>query len=153
NTSSRGASSMVVEMISCLPGSMTYSVLGIVISLLVAIGLLLLNQILQDIVEALEAFVPEPSVLPHPLGRLLQAPGLEAARPPLRVAALRDQAGVLQHFQVFADSGKAEVERLGQFRDRGLSLRKTSQDRPPRGIGEGCERDAELITCHLYLST
>src|SRR5437773_10439327 len=140
-------------MISCLPGSMTYSVLGIVVSLLVAIGLLLLNQILQNIVEALEALVPEPSVLPHPLGRLLQAPGLEAARPPLRVAALRDQAGALQHFQVFADAGKAEVKRFGQLRDRGLPLGETSQDRPPGGIGEGRKRDAEGIGLHLYLST
>src|SRR5947209_12876067 len=55
-------------MISCLPGSITYSVLGIVASPFV-IGLLLLDQILQNFLQALEAFVPEVPVFPHPLGR------------------------------------------------------------------------------------
>src|SRR5207245_430117 len=85
---------MVVEMISCLPGSITYSVLGIVLVSLVLISLLLLDQILQNIVQALEALVPEPSVIPHPLGRLLQTANLEAARPPLGVAALPHEARV-----------------------------------------------------------
>src|SRR5690349_5693849 len=129
---------------SCLPGSMTYSVFGIVrVSLLTCF--LLLDQILQNIVQALEAVVPEAPVLPHPFGSLFEPFGLEAARPPLRVAALCDQAGALQHFQMFADAGKAQVERLGQLRDRCLPLRQTGQDRSPGGIGEGCERDAQLV--------
>src|SRR5437879_3593934 len=114
-------------MISCLPGSITYSVLGVVVVSFV-IALFLLDQILQNLVQALEALVPEAPVFPHPLGRLSKAPALEAARPPLRVAALRDQAGALQHFQVFGDTGKAQVKRFGQFRDRSLALCETSQD-------------------------
>src|SRR5438552_18856157 len=118
-------------MISCLPGSITYSVLGIVLVSLVLISLLLLDQILQNIVQALEALVPEPSVIPHPLGRLFQAADLEAARPPLRVAALPHEARALQHFQMFGDSRKAQVERLGQLRDCGLPLCETGQARSP----------------------
>src|SRR5206468_4922958 len=100
-TSSRGASRMVVLVMSCLPGSIVYSVFGTVVVSFAFIGLALLHQILQNHIQALEALVPEAPVLPHPLGRLTQAPDLEAARPPLRVAALGDQAGALQHFQVF----------------------------------------------------
>src|SRR5579862_5236661 len=113
---------------SSLPGSMWYSVSGIVAVSCLLITFLLFQQFLQNAVEALEALVPEPPVLPHPLRRLLEARGLEAARPPLGAPALRDEAGALQHLQVFADSGQAEVERLGQLRDRRLALRKTGQD-------------------------
>src|SRR5579864_7972263 len=111
----------VIEESSCFPGSTTYSVLGMVVSL-VFMALLLLNQLLQNFVQALETLVPEAPVLSHPVGRLLQPAGLQAARPPLRVAALCDQAGALQHFEVFRDAGEAQVERLGQLRDRGLAL-------------------------------
>src|SRR5438477_9701186 len=138
-------------MISCLPGSIVYSTFGLAVVSLLVIGFLLLDQILQNFVEALETLVPEAPVFPHPFGSLLQAASLEAAWPPLRIAALRDQAGALQHFQVFGDAGETEVERLGQLRDRGLPLCKTGQDRSPGGMGEGCERDAEVIIRHRIL--
>ena len=109
---------------------------------------LLLDQILQHVVQALEALVPEAPVFPHPVRGLLEPAGLQPARPPLRVAALRDQAGALQHFEMFGDAGEAQVERLGQLRDRSLALCKTCQDRPPGGIGEGCKRDAQMIVRH-----
>src|SRR5690242_9658798 len=109
-------------MMSCLPGSMVYSVFGTVFSPLVVIVFLLLNQILQNFVQALEALVPEAPVFPHPLRSLLEPAALEPARPPLGVAALRDEARALQHFQVFGDAGQAQVERFGQLRDRGLPL-------------------------------
>src|SRR5438270_4661036 len=101
---------------------MTYSVSGIVMVSCLVITFLLFHKFLQNTVEALEALVPEPPVLPHPLRRLPQARRLETARPPLGAAALGDQPGALQHLQVFADTGKAEVERLGQLRDRRLAL-------------------------------
>lgn len=61
----------------------------------------------QKGVQALEAFVPEVLVLADPLGRLLQAGAIEAAWPPLRVPALRDQSSPLEHFQVLGDAGQA----------------------------------------------
>src|SRR2546429_4826982 len=89
----------------------------------------------QVFVESLETLVPKLSVLPHPIGGLFQAGGVQAAWPPLRLPALPDQSCVLQHFQVFRDAGKAQVERPGKLRDRRLTLRKTSQYRSPRGVG------------------
>src|SRR5437588_12451584 len=97
----------------------------------------------QVFVESLETLVPKPLVLPHPIGRLLQAGAVQPAWTPLRFSALRYQPRPLQHFQVFRDAGKAQVERFGQLRDRSLALGKTRQDRSPGGIGEGCERDAQ----------
>src|SRR5207248_2708748 len=115
---------------------------------------LLLDHLLQNFVEALETLVPEAPILPHPVGRVLEAGGLEAARSPLRAAALCDKAGALQHFEVFRHAGEAEVERLGQLRDRGLALCQSRENRPPGGIGEGCERDAQVIALHrIYPSS
>src|SRR5258708_27060308 len=135
-------------MSSCLPGSITYWVLGIVMVSFAFIGFLLLDQILQNVVQALEGLVPEAPVLSHPLRSLFEARRLQPARPPLGVAALRDEARALQHFQVFGNAGEAQVNRLCQLRDRGLPLGKTSQDRAPGGIGEGAKREARLISCH-----
>src|SRR5258708_17983122 len=105
---------MVVEVSSCFPGSITYSVLGIVLTPFSVIFLLLLfDQILHNFVQALEAFIPEALVFPHPFGRFLQAPELEAARPPLLAPPLRDQPSTLQHFQLFRYAGEAQAERLG----------------------------------------
>src|SRR5438270_6284052 len=128
---------------------MSYSDLGIVVVSLAFIAcLLLFDHCLQNLVEALEALVPKAPVFPHPIRRLLEAATFEAAGSPLRASALGDQAGALQHLQVFADTREAEVERLGQFRDRCLALGETCQDRSPGGVGEGCERGAELISFH-----
>src|SRR5256885_16493008 len=98
-------------MSSCLPGSITYSVLGIAASF-IFIGLsFLLNQFLQNFVQTLHPVVPEALVLPHPLRRLLEAGRLAAAGPPFRAPGLCDQAGALQHLPGFGDSGGAGGER------------------------------------------
>src|ERR1700674_3680462 len=90
----------------------------------------------QVFVESLETLVPKPLVLPHPIARLLQARAVQPAWTPLGFSALPDQPRPLQHFQMFRDAGKTQVERFGQFRDRSLSLGKTRQDRSPGGLGE-----------------
>src|SRR6202011_3192091 len=99
----------------------------------------------QVFVEALETLVPKPPVLPHPIGRLLQAGAVQPAWPPLRLPALPHEPCVLQHFQMLRDAGKAQVERFGQFRDRSLALRKTRKIGSPGAPGEGRARDAVLI--------
>src|SRR5438477_11488339 len=97
-------------MSSCLPGSITYSVLGIVTVSFACIGFLLLDQILQNIVQALEALVTEAPVLSHPLGSLFEARRLQPAGPPLGVEALRDAARGLKTLLVFGDDGDDRVE-------------------------------------------
>src|SRR5260370_29837787 len=110
-------------MISCFPGSMTYSAFAMVSAFAVIRFLLLYGR--QVFVESLETVVPKPPVLRHPIGRLLQAGAIQPARPPLRLPALPHQPRVLQNFQMLLDAGKAQAEQFGQFRDRSLTLRKT----------------------------
>src|SRR5207249_10539706 len=54
---------------------------------------------------------PQTAIAFQPLGSFSEPLGLEAARPPLRVAAARNQAGALQHLQVLGDRRLAHRER------------------------------------------
>ena len=104
---------------------------------------LLRLQLVQQGVEALEAPLPELAVALEPVGGLGERLGLEPARPPLRVAAARNQPGALEHLEVLGDRGLAHRERLGELRHRGLARREPGEDRPAGGIGERRERRVE----------
>src|SRR5579862_2382220 len=54
---------------------------------------------LQVIVEAVETLVVEAAIMFEPVIDLFQSARLDAARPPLRFAAARNQAGALQHLE------------------------------------------------------
>src|SRR5438445_618309 len=101
-------------------------------------------------VEAVEALLPEAPIALDPVGDLPQALGLEPAGPPLRVAAPRDQAGVLEHLEVLRDRGKAHGEGLRELGDGRLAGGQTGEDRPPRGIGDRGERRAQRVGRHPY---
>src|SRR6476659_9360668 len=101
----------------------------VVSSVSVVVGLLLLLQLAQVVVESLEALLPETPVLADPVGDVAEPLRLEGARPPLRLAALFDEAGALEHLQVLRDRGQAEIERGGQLRHRRLALRKPGEHR------------------------
>jgi hypothetical protein len=60
-------------------------------------------QLLQQGIEALEVFLPEGAIPFEPVDGLAERPGIDPARPSLRVAAARDEAGALQHLQVLGD--------------------------------------------------
>src|SRR5881396_2853125 len=102
-------------------------------------------ELLEQGIEALVVTLPQPAVAFQPLGSLPQPLGLEAARPPLGVAAARNQAGALQHLQVLGDRRLAHRERLGQLGHRRLTRRHAGEDRTPRGIGEGREDGVEGV--------
>ena len=101
-----------------------------------------------QVVQAIEALLPGDAIALHPVGNVLQPSCLEPARPPLRLSPLRDQPCVLQHLEVLRYAGKAQIEGLGQFRDRRLAPRKPRQDRPARGIRKGPKRNAQYIGSH-----
>src|SRR5215471_17971528 len=88
NTRSRGASNSRVITSSRSLGVMTGSALA-------AAGMRLSFplDLTQVVVETIEAGVPELAVVRQPVDRGLERAGLEPARPPLRGAAARDQAG------------------------------------------------------------
>src|SRR5215216_2540208 len=78
-------------------------------------------KLLEVIVEALEALFPELAVDLDPVADLLRRREFELAGPVLFLPRARDEAGALQDLEVFRDGGEREVERLGQFIDRGLA--------------------------------
>src|SRR6201998_996165 len=103
NTSSRGASTRRASTIA------RSAVLGstLVLALLAGMFFFLALKCLQIIVQAVEAFLIEPAVVLHPIGDVLQRARFEPARPPLRVAAARDEARSLQHLEVFGHGREA----------------------------------------------
>src|SRR5947199_8298137 len=82
-------------------------------------------ELLEQGIEALVVALPQPAVTFQPLGSLPQPLGLEAARPPLCVAAARNQARALQHLQVVGERRLAHCERLGEARPRPRARRRT----------------------------
>ena len=97
-------------------------------------------HLLEKSVETREICLPDLPVLLEPRARLGERLPFEAAGPPLRVLANADQSRPLKHLQVLGDRRLADGERLGEFRHRGLSERKTREDGATRRIGERQER-------------
>ena len=100
------------------------------------------------LIQTIEAFRPEPTVVFHPVGDVLERARPEPARPPLRIAAARDQAGALEHSQVLGYGGKTHGEGLGQLGDGDFAGCEAGENGAPGGIREGCEADAETVGCH-----
>src|SRR5258708_34974385 len=86
HTRSRGASKTRVMTNSRSGGG----VVGLFFSVMF---LLLVLQLVQIIVQAFEALIPETAIVLHPVRDLLERSCLQPARSPLRLAAARDQTG------------------------------------------------------------
>ena len=69
----------------------------------------------QKAVEALEAGLPESTIILEPLAGFRQRFGFQAARAALRILPARYQAGALQHLEVSGDRRLAHREWLGKF--------------------------------------
>src|SRR4051812_9830060 len=126
-TSSRGASSSRVPTITFGSESRSMLLVAATFLLLLLRGFPFRRSGLQGaevILQAIQPLLPEPAVFLKPVVDALQRVQLDPAWPPLRLAASRDQASVLQHLEMPGDRGPADVERLGQFRNRGLAERQ-----------------------------
>jgi hypothetical protein len=102
--------------------------------------LLVLGQVL---VETVEALFPEGAVLRDPVGGRRQGLRIETAvvDPPL--AALLDEPGVLQHFQVLRDCGQRHLEGRSKVGHAGLSEREPREDSAARRVRESGKRSIE----------
>jgi hypothetical protein len=105
-------------------------------------------QRLQIDVEAIQAFVEKAAVKAEPLVDILQRPRLDPARPPLRRAAARDQAGALQHLEMLGHRRQAHGEGFRQLRHRGFAQSEPRQDGPAGGIGKGRKGSVEAQFHH-----
>jgi hypothetical protein len=94
-------------------------------------------QLLQQVVEAFVAVLPDLAITADPFRDLLQPSGFEPARPALRVAPACDQPGTLQHLKMLRNGWLTHVEWRRQLEHRGLPFDKAREDGSPRSIREG----------------
>src|SRR5437773_6206216 len=141
NTRSRGASKTRSTTSSFVGTSTTLS--------LAAMSLLLHLQFLQVLVQTIEPLLPDDAIALDPLVDLFERARLERRRPPLRLLAARHKSCAFEHLEVLAHGGEAHVERLRDLGHRRATLRETREDRTPRRVGEGTEREAEAVDSHV----
>src|SRR5258708_13594718 len=99
---------------------------------------------LQALLEAIEALLPERTVLLEPFGRLAEAGSVQTRRPQLRRAPTCDQPCPLEHLEVLGHRLNGDRERLGELVHGRLPVSEACEDRTPgRGRKSGqrvCER-------------
>src|SRR5512135_3476982 len=95
---------------------------------LAVMSLASLLQITQVVFQSIEALVPEAAIVLDPVGRGGERPGVEPAARDSAVAGATDQAGALEHAEVFRDGGARDGERLGQLPDRRVAGGKPGED-------------------------
>src|SRR4029453_198127 len=88
------------------------------ISLLASIGLLLLFQFFNNLVQLVEARVPKLAVSLDPRRLFFESTRPEAARPHAPDLLRDDELGLLQDTDVLPHARQGHVERFGQIRDR-----------------------------------
>ena len=76
------------------------------------------------------------AVIVEPAVDVAQRLELDAAEVLLRRPASGDEAGLLQHADMFGDGTHGEREGLRQLGDRGFAVEKPGQDRPACGVRE-----------------
>jgi len=107
--------------------------------------LLQLLLLIQVTGKRIQLVTPESLVARHPRGGLLQRRGRELAAHDPTFLGPRDQAGILQHVQVFHETGKRHVVRGCKLADREAVAAQRLKDVAPRAIGQRSEQHVELV--------
>ena len=95
--------------------------------------------------ETVEAVGPFGVGTAQPVVHGDEAVGLEPRRATLADACTTDEAGTLQHLEVFGDAWLRERGGLCQLHDTGLSASEALEDGSAGGIGKGGEDAAQRI--------
>src|SRR5216683_4303305 len=103
---------------------------------------------LQALVEAIEALLPEGTVLFEPFGRLAEAGSVQTRRPQLRRAPTCDQPCPLEHLEVLGHRLNGDRERLGELVHGRLPVCEACEDRTPGRVRKSGKRLCELVDCH-----
>src|SRR6476646_8840402 len=83
-----------------------------------SIGLLLPLQFLDDLVQLVQACIPEPALLLDPRGLVIESAGAETARPHAPDLLRGNQFGLLEDADVLPHAREGHLERSRQIRDR-----------------------------------
>src|SRR5215470_15404916 len=113
------------------------------LSLLVSIDLLLPFQFLDNLVQLVEACVPELAVPLDPCGLFLQSARADLAGPHAPDLLRGDEPGMLQDADVLLHASKGHVELLGKVRDGSVGTSEVLQNAASGGIRERGERGIE----------
>src|SRR6476469_6078155 len=113
------------------------------LSLVASIDLLLPFQFLDNLVQPVEACVPEPAVPLDPCRLFLESARAEPADPHASDLLRGDELGLLQDADVLPHPREGHVERLGQIRDRRVGTDELLQNAASGGIRERSEGNIE----------
>src|SRR5262252_1085078 len=84
-----------------------------------------------------EALLPEAPIDRQPVVDGLKAFWLELARPPLCLAAARNEASALEHLEMPGDRRQADLEGFGQLVHGGLAVCEARENGASRWVGQG----------------
>src|SRR5580765_2796207 len=113
------------------------------LSLLASIDLLLSFQFLDNLVQLVEAFVPELAVPLEPCRLFLQSARAEPAGPHTPELLRGDEPGLLQDADVLLHASEGHVELPGKVRDRSVGTSQLLQNAASGGIRDRGERGIE----------
>src|SRR5207344_170204 len=113
------------------------------LSLLVSIDLLLPFQFLDDLVQFVEACVPELAIPLDPCRLFLQSARAEVAGPHAPDLLRGDEPRLLQDADVLLHAREGHVELLGKVRDRSVCTPELLQNAASGGVRERGERGME----------
>src|SRR5262249_13205620 len=82
-----------------------------------------------------EALLPETPIDRQPVIDRLEAFWLELARPPLCLAAARNETGALEHLEMPRHSRQADLEGFGQLVHGGLAVCEARENGASRRVG------------------
>src|SRR5499425_2603637 len=113
------------------------------LSLLASIDLLLPFQFLDNLVQLVEACVPEPAIPLDPGRLFLQSARADLAGPHAPDLLRGDEPGLLQDADVLLHAREGHVEPLGKVRYRSVRTSELLQNAASGGVRERGERDIE----------
>src|SRR6478672_10900932 len=119
------------------------------LSLLASIDLLLPFQFLDNLVQLVEACVPELAIPLEPCRLFLQSAQAELAGSHAPDLLRGDEPGLLQDADVLLHAREGHVELLGKVRDRSVCTPELLQNAASGGVRERGERGIEAGPCIL----
>src|SRR5215831_16190384 len=111
--------------------------------LFASIGLLLPFQFLDNLVQLVEACVPEPAIPLDPGRLFLQSARADRAGPHAPDLLRGDEPGLLQDADVLLHAREGHVELLGKVRNRSVGTSELLQNAASGGVRERGERGIE----------
>jgi len=96
-------------------------------------------------VQIVEPALPLASERFNPVSNVFKNDCDQLAWPPLRIAAARNEARMLENIEVLRNRRLAQMERLHKLGHVCVSQRQASEDRAPRGVRECAEDQIKRV--------